>query len=791
MKTFKHYNVRSLEKAAARIRAHKGKAKVIAGGTDLIGGLKDKSIPRYPEALINIKGIQGLDYIKAGKRGLKIGALTKLADLVQSPAIQQDYPLLAQAAHSVAGPTLRNMATVGGNLAQDVRCWYYRYPQQIGGPIVCLRKGGKICNALAGDNRYHSIFGAAPAEERRCASHCPAHIDIPGYLSQLRHRKLPEAARILMRHNPLPAITGRVCPIFCEPQCNRSELDKAVAIHAVEREVGDYILEHVSDYFVAPLAESGKRVAIIGSGPAGLAAAFYLRKSGHQITVYDKMPEPGGMLLYSIPPYRLPKEVVRNQIRALKAMGICFEVGINVGDAVTVDGIKSDSDAVFLAGGTWRNLKLGVPGEEGDGAHYALDYLAGAVGRSPAPLGKKVIIIGGGSVALDAARTARRLGAEEAHLVCLETRDLISKDRMPALDHEILEAEEEGILIHPCLGVREILRSGGKVIGVETKKCLSVREPDGTFQPHYDETVTETLQGESVLIAIGQANDSSLSMPGLTLDQSSSETGIQGIFAGGDMTSGPSTVVQAIASAKKAVEAIERHLNGGALPAQESELDPEYAESSYESIPRACIQELPAADRLQSIEVEDMQALSLQQVETEARRCLSCGCLAVGPSDLAIALVALDASIATTKRTLTAQAFFKASATRSTVLEIDELIKEIIIPKPARGARQNYLKFTLRKPLDFAVVSIASIIWEKDGICSDARIVLGAVGPAPMRATTAEETLRGKAISEDRASEAAGLAFANARPLSMNGYKAQIGATLLKRAIQNLSALVS
>jgi NADPH-dependent glutamate synthase beta subunit-like oxidoreductase len=780
MKTFKHYNARSLKQAAALITKHNGKAKVIAGGTDLISGLKDKCVPDYPEALIDIKGIR--DYIKAGNRGLKIGALTRLADIVQSPAIRQDYPLFAQAAHSVAGPNLRNMATVGGNLAQDVRCWYYRYPQQIGGPIVCLRKGGKICNALAGDNRYHSIFGAAPAAERRCASNCPAHIDIPGYLRQVRNHNLPEAARLLMKNNPLPAITGRVCPIFCEPQCNRNELDNAVAIHAVEREVGDYILEHFADYFVAPSAESSKRVAIIGSGPAGLAAAFYLRKSGHQVIVYEKMPEPGGMLLYSIPPFRLPKEVVRSQIRALKAMGIRFETGTSVGDKITIAEIQSDSDAVFLAGGTWKSLKLGVPGEEGDGVHYALDYLAGAIAKAPAPPGNKVIVIGGGSVAMDAARTARRLGAEEVRLVCLETRDLASKDRMPALDREILEAEEEGILIYPSWGIKEIIRSNGAITGIETKKCLSVRDTDGAFRPQYDETVTEKLQGESVVIAIGQANDQSLSGPGLRVDPSTSETGVPGIFAGGDMTSDPSTVIQAVASAKIAVEAIERYLNGNLLPIQEAE--PEYAESSYESLPRACIQKLPVADRLRSIEVEDIQGLSLALIETEARRCLSCGCLAVGPSDLAIALVALDGIVVTNKRTLAAQAFFKASATTSTVLETDELIKEIRIPKPVKGARQNYRKFTLRKPLDFAIVSVASVIREKDGICSDARIVLGAVGPTPMRAVTAEEALKGKSITEARAAEAAELAFADTHPLSMNSYKIQIGKTLLKRALQ-------
>ena len=300
-----------------------------------LGILRDHCASEYPESVIDIKNVAGLDFIKAGAKRLRIGALTKLADLVKSPDIQKDYRLLAEAAGSIAGPNLRNMATVGGNLAQDVRCWYYRYPQQIGGPIVCLRKGGRTCSALAGENRYHSIFGAAAAVERRCAGHCPAHIDIPGYLRQIRKGNIGEAAKILMNYNPMPAITGRVCPVFCEPQCNRSEFDDPVAIHCIERGVGDYILDHAADYFVPPRSESGRKAAIIGSGPAGLAAAFYLRGSGHDVTVFEKMPEPGGMLLYSIPPFRLPKEVVRKQIQALELMGIKFEVGASVGDEWT------------------------------------------------------------------------------------------------------------------------------------------------------------------------------------------------------------------------------------------------------------------------------------------------------------------------------------------------------------------------------------------------------------------------------------------------------------------------
>jgi xanthine dehydrogenase YagS FAD-binding subunit len=338
MKSFTHYSARSLKEAVALLAEYNGKAKVNAGGTDLLGLLRDGCDPNFPEALIDLKSIKNLSYIKTGARGLRIGALTTLADLVKDASVKKDYPLLWEAAHSVASPNLRNMATVGGNLAQEVRCWYYRYSQQIGGPIVCLRKGGKTCNAFAGDNRYHSIFGAAPITEQ------PAEID------------------------------------------------------------------------------------------------------------------------------------------------------------------------------------------------------------------------------------------------------------------------------------------------------------------------------------------------------------------------------------------------GG-------------------------------------------------------RRRLTFGCVAAGPSDLAVALTALDATVATDRRVVEAQAFFTASTTRSTILEKDELIKEIRIPKPLKGARQTFLKFTLRKPIDFALVSVASLIASKKGICSDARIVLGGVAPSPLRAGAAEASIKGKPLDESGAVEAANLAVADALPLSMNAYKIEIAKTLVKRSI--------
>jgi NADPH-dependent glutamate synthase beta subunit-like oxidoreductase len=776
MKPFKHHHARSLKEATTLLAKYRGRARVNAGGTDLLGAMRDKTIPAYPEAVINIKTINGLDYIKRDKKGLRIGALTKLADIAGSTEVKEEYKLLAEAVHSVASPHIRNMATIGGNLAQDVRCWYYRYPAQIGGPIVCLRKGGKICSALAGDNRYHSLFGAAPLAEYPCASHCPAHVAIPSYLHRVRKGDFEGAAQMLMDYNPIPAMTGRVCPVFCETECNRREFDQSVAIHCVERGIGDYVLDRANKFYPPPTKESGKKVAIVGSGPAGLAAAFYLRRNGHQVTVYEKMQEPGGMLLYSIPPYRLPKDLVRRQVQALKGMEITFEVEVDVGKDVAIREIKGRFDAVLVAGGTWRSLNLGVPGEDARGVHYALDYLKKINSGKKVPLGNRVIVIGGGSVAIDAARTARRLGAEEVHIVCIECLDLASKDRMLALDQEILEAEEEGITIHPSLGVIKIIKKGGKVSGIETVTCVSVREHDGSFNPQYDTTCKAvSLEAESIVIAIGQAVDPSLIADFKKLGKS--------VFTGGDMVSGPSTVIQAVASAREAVRAMESVLGKGVPSVTKVKLEDGFVESSFQEIPRVQVQEIAPSVRIKGIAMEDIPGLGESEIQKEAQRCFNCGCLAVGPSDVGVALVALDARIVTTKRTVSAQDFFNASATRSTILGPNELIKEIQIPKTSSGALQKYDKFTLRKPIDFAVVSVASVLTTSDHVCKDARIVLGGVAPEPIRAKKAEDIVKGRSIDEKIAAEAAETAVEGATPLAMNEYKAEITKALVRRAL--------
>ena len=779
MRSFKHINARTVDEACALLEEYKGKAMLNAGGTELLSTLKGEYLLDYPEAVINIKTLSGLDYIKEERGALKIGALTKLSDLAKSPLLKSSCKVLVEAVRSVATPQIRNTATIGGNLCQDVRCWYYRYPHQIGGPIVCLRKGGKICNALTGDHRYHSIFGTACVDVYPCTSNCPAHTHMPSYLSRIRNGDLMEAARIILDCNPIPAITGRVCPTLCEPECYRSEFDEPVAIRSIERSLGDTILERKTELFMPPKNKSGRSIAIIGSGPAGLAAAYYLRRSGHLVTIFERLPEAGGMLLYSIPPYRLPKDVVRKQIQALEGMGIKIEVGVNVGKDASIAQLMGRFDAVFLASGAWKERPLGIKGEKI--ALSGLEFLKKVNTGSREIPGRKVAVIGGGNVAMDVARTLLRLGAEP---VVIYRR---SRDEMPAFRNEVEKAEEEGIEIQFLTLPTEVSEVNGKI----TLNCVRMKlgSPDasGRPQPVLIRGSDFTATFDAVIKAIGEGPDTSLLPAKFQQKARKTETSAQclgkNLFAGGDFMSGPSTVVQAVASGREAANLIELSFKGAKPTAREAWREPDLRSPSFEAAPRLRISELSVSERVKSIEVEDVQGISLSEIEAEANRCFNCGCLAVSPSDIGIALVALDAKIVTTKRTVHAQSFFTASATGSTVLDPDELVTEIRIPKPRDGARQSYLKFTLRKPIDFAIVSVASVITVEKGVCVDARIVLGAVAPAPVRAKAAEEAIIGRPMDEHRAAEAAEQAVAGAQPLSMNAYKVEIAKALVKRAL--------
>ena len=789
MKSFNHVDAKTVTEAVKLLKNNRDKAKLIAGGTDLLGTLKDRILPDYPETIINIKTIPNLDYISEDAGGLKIGALAKLEAIAQSPIIKGKYKLLSEAAEAVATPQVRRMGTIGGNLCQDVRCWYYRYPHSVGGRILCYLKGGKGCYALTRENQYHSIFGGLRETSPPCSLACPGGVDIPSYLSKIREDDLREAARILLDTNPMPSITGRVCPHFCEQECNRGDFDESVSIRDIERFMGDYILENADEIIKPPEADSGKSVAIIGSGPAGLAVAYYLRMSGHRVTVFDKMEEPGGMLTYVIPAYRLPKDIVRRLVKAIENTGVEFKCKVDVGKDITLDDLKEGFDSVFIASGVWNPVSIGLEGEES--TRFGLEFLTNInLGVKEAP-GKKVLVIGGGNAAIDVAVSALRLGAEEAIMACLESRE-----EMPALPWEIELALEQGVKLMTSWGPHRVLKSDGKVKGIELVRCTSVFDDQSRFAPTFDSTVKETVEADQIMMAVGYATDLSFIGPGSSLkveqgliavNPETQATSLPDVFAGGSVTHGPATVIEAIAAGRRAAVAMDVYLKGGGAKAEDK--DEKAAEpflkfnSDYlKKTSRVEMPKLAVAER--SIDVEDALGLGLSEIEGEANRCFNCGCVSVNSSDMGVVLVALGArvKIAGSRgvRTVPIGDFF---GSLRTILEADEMVTEIQVPPPPDGARQTFLKFRLREAVDFPIVSVASVITIDGGVCQDARIALGAVAPAPSRATMAEQAIKGKTINATTAEAASEAAVIGAIPLSMNAYKVEITKTLVKRAI--------
>ena len=786
MKPFKHIDAKTIN-GAIKLQS-KGRAKLIAGGTDLLGILKDRILPEYPETVINIKTIPHLDYIKEDARGLKVGALTKLEDIASSPIIREKYKILAEAAEAVATPHIRTMGTLGGNLCQDVRCWYYRYPNQIGGRIDCYLKGDKECYALTKENQYHSIFGGLRFAETPCESACPGHVIISTYLSQIREGNLLEAARGLLRNNPIPSITGRVCPHFCEQSCNRGNFDESLSIRDIERFVGDYILDRADEVIEKPGESTRKKVAIIGSGPAGLAAAYYLRLAGHRVTVFDRMEEAGGLLRYVIPSYRLPKDIVRRTVEMLENIGIEFRLKVDIGKDATLRNLKKKYDAVFIGTGAWNPISIGLDGEES--AVFGLEFLANVQKGIKKALGKKVLVIGGGNAAIDVAISSLRLGAEEATMACLEKRE-----EMPALPWEIEQAEEENVKIMPSWGPHKVLKSNGKVVGMELIRCTSVYDKSGRFAPTYDENVKTTVEADVIVMAVGYAADLKFaegvvntSRGLIVANDETQATNVAGVFAGGAVSRGPATVIEAIADGKRAAVAIDAYLKKARADKDEGKItgsllkfDAEY----YKKTKKLKTSRIPVNKR--TIDIEDTPGFGLNQIKTEANRCFNCGCVSVNASDTAVALEALNASVkivgARGTRTIPVAEFFGSFRN---ALEEGDIVTEIQVPALRDGARQTFVKFRLREAIDFALVSVASVVSIENGICQDARIVLGAVAPRPLRATTAEKVLVGRALDDKQAAAAAEAALEDALPLEKNSYKIPIAREMVQRAIVNL-----
>ena len=792
MHKFDHIAAKSLDDAVTQIGKYRKTAVVVAGGTDILGILKDEVHPVYPKVLVDIKTIEGLSYIREEAGGLKIGALTTLSEITKNGTVRKKYPLLAEAAHAVASPQLRNMGTIGGNLCQEPRCWYYR---GLDNSFHCLRKGGDHCPALTGENRYHSIFGSMRVGRPGCSSECPDNIDIPRYMERIRAGEIAEAGRIILENNPMPAVTGRVCPHFCEQGCNRGEQDSAVSIRAVERRVGDYILENKKKYQKAPAKENGKKIAIIGGGPAGLSCAFFLRLKGFGVVIYDKQPKLGGMLRYGIPDFRLSPGVLDSEIDFILSHGIVAKTGQQLGKDFTLDSLRKEGfSAVFLAMGSWRAKGMGVENEKHPNILPGISFLEGVKWNGPPAMNGTVAVVGGGNTAIDAARTALRCGAKKVVLLYRRTRS-----EMPAEDEEIEDAIKEGIELQFLVAPKKVVLGGAKLEGLECCK-MQLGEPDASGRPRPVEIkgsdflfkadwVVSAIGQDQNLLGLDNTSYGAIALTkgnGIDADPETYQTSAAGVFAGGDVATGPATVVEALAAGRKTADSIEVYLAGGALkkaaegPGSAGKLRP-INDKALKPSERASVRELDPCDRC--MDKEDYATLEDGKVSMEAHRCLDCSCVAVNASDVAPALIALGATIKTTKRSIAAEDFYTVGLMTTTVLAVDELVTEISIPAPKVGTKFSFQKFRVRNSIDFPIVSVASALDFENGKISGARIVFGAVAPIPLRAVNVEEILIGKTASEETAEIAGEIGAKQVFPLERNRYKVQILKGLLRKAI--------
>jgi NADPH-dependent glutamate synthase beta subunit-like oxidoreductase/CO/xanthine dehydrogenase FAD-binding subunit len=795
MRKFTHITAGSLDEASALMGKYRKGAVLIAGGTDLLGILKDGVYPVYPQLLVDLKAIEGLDFIRETEDGLTVGALATLSEVTKDQTVREKYPLLAEAAHAVASPQLRNMGTVGGNICQEPRCWYYRNPNDT---FHCLRKGGEKCNALLGENRFHSIFGSMRVGRPGCAQHCPDNIDIPRYMERIRAGRIAEAASIILEHNPMPAVTGRVCPHFCEEGCNRNDQDSAVSVRAVERRIGDYLLENAKDFTQRPAKENGKKVAIVGGGPAGLSCAYYLRLKGYGVAIYDKQPKLGGMLRYGIPDFRLSQGVLDKEIEYILAHGVEARTGKRLGQDFSLDDLKRDGyGATFLAMGSWIAKGMGLENESHPNILPGISFLEGVKWNGTRRLDGVVAVVGGGNTAIDAARTALRCGAKKVVILYRRTQA-----EMPAEEEEIEDALKEGVELKTLVAPKRVVIEGGRLIGLE---CVDMKlgEPDASGRPRPVEIKgSESLfKADYVIAAIGQDQNllglenksvGSIKLTkrnGIEADPESFRTSVPGIFAGGDVATGPAAAIDAITAGRKAATAIDAYLSDGQAKTDSTREDRTGPAEPLRGINNDALRNSERASQAEvapskrCLDAEDYLTIGDDQFVAEAHRCVDCSCVAVNASDLAPALVALGATIRTTKRSIEAEDFFTVRPMSTTVLDADELVTEIFVPRPKAGTTFSFNKFRVRNSIDFPIVSVASVLAFTGAQIKDARIVLGAVAPIPLRALGVEEFLVGRKPDEETAELAGELACKQAFPLERNSYKIRVLKGLIRKAI--------
>jgi heterodisulfide reductase subunit A-like polyferredoxin len=484
-------------------------------------------------------------------------------------------------------------------------------------------------------------FGILKNGHAPCKVTCPANINVQGYIQLIKKKEYVKAVNLIRERNPLSAICGRVCTHPCESECTRNNIDSAVSIRLLKRFASDREMDMVKSGQLALPEEktppmNAKKIAVVGAGPAGLTAAADLADRGYAVTVYEAATGAGGMLRWGIPAYRLPKDILDYEVELIRRKGITFVYNTRVGIDISMDKLRQENEAVFLSVGVQSSRKLGVEGEDKTGITYGLEFLRQAADRNNLPkLNGKVAVIGGGNAAVDVARCAIRLGAEDVEMICLEQRH-----EMPALPEEIFAALEEKIKINNGWGPKRIL-GNGQVDAVELKRCTRVFDESGRFNPAYNYNETKTIKADHIIVAIGQALDEdSLKNMGVAternyykVDNITLETSVKGVFAGGDDIPGTAAVINAVGAGKRAAESIDRYLRGedmlsirfeSTVKPVAPELLPETV--GVEKIPRAEQAMLPIAQRANNfIEIE--KGFTEEDALAEAERCLNCaGC---------------------------------------------------------------------------------------------------------------------------------------------------------------------
>ena len=486
--------------------------------------------------------------------------------------------------------------------------------------------------------------GTAP-----CKTACPAHIGIQGYLQLAKEGRYEDALALIKKDNPLPAVCGHVCNRRCEDACTRGTIDEAVAIDEVKRFIAERDLNAETRFIpkkTIPSLKGGfeEKIAIIGAGPAGLSCAYFLALTGYKPTIFEKNAEPGGMLRYGIPSYKLEKDLLAAEIDVIRQLGVEIRCGVEVGKDVTIEDLREQGYKGFYAAiGCQRGRKPGISGENAEGAYAAVDFLREAGAKESFSLEGDVVVVGGGNVAIDAARISSRCTDAKISMFCLEARE-----KMPASDEEIEEALEEGIELNCGWGPKEVLEENGHVSGVVFKKCTRVFDAQGRFSPEYDENDTVTVPCRHVIFSVGQAIDWGHMLDNLHVElrpnggalanKLTYQTSEPDIFVGGDVYTGPKFAIDAIAAGREGAVSLHRYvhehctLTVGRNRRDFIELDKEnikvetYDSSSRQIPPKADIKEQAKTFRDLS------QSLTEEQVKKETSRCLSCGASVVDPN---------------------------------------------------------------------------------------------------------------------------------------------------------------